>query len=556
MKKVKVWQKLLLGAALIGASTLWDAVPTKKASLEARVNTAIEETAEEIEQPAYGDTMIEATIGDASYLNPVLSSDSASGTVNGLVYNGLIKYDKNINLIGDLASSWEVSKDGLTITFHLRKNVKWHDGEPFTAEDVKFTYEKLVDPKVMTPYASDFERIKKLETPDPYTVKVIYKEPFSPALESWGMGIIPKHIFSNGDFNNHPANRKPIGTGPYKFVDWKTDERIVLEANPDYFEGRPYINRVMYRIIPDAAVEFLELKRGSVDSMGLTPDQYQREAISKKFLEKFNKFRYPSFGYTYFGFNLLNPLFKEKKVRQAIAYAINKQEIIDGILLGLGQECTGPFPPASWAYNHNVKKYEFNPEKAKKMLEECGWKDSNLDGILDKEGKNFEFTITTNQGNKTRELCAIMIQQRLHDVGIRAKVRILEWSSFIHQYIDNKKFDAVILGWSLGRDPDLYSIWHSSQTGNGQYNFASYKNPEVDKLLEEGRRIFDKEKRKGIYQKIHAILAEDQPYIFLYVPDALVVMHNRFHGIEVAPLGIGHNFIKWYVPKSQQKYTH
>jgi peptide/nickel transport system substrate-binding protein len=394
-----------------------------------------------------------------------------------------------------------------------------------------------------------------LEIVDPYTVKIIYKEPFSPGLESWGMGIIPQHIFEKGDFNNHPANRHPIGTGPYRFMEWKTDERIVLEANEDYFEGRPYIHRIIYRIVPDQAVQFLELRKETIDTMGLTPDQFQKEAVSKEFLDNFNKFRYPSFGYTYFGYNLKNPLFKDKRVRRAITYAINRQEIIDGILLGLGQISTGPFPPTSWAYNKTISVYEHNPEKAKKLLYNCGWQDRDGDGILDKDGRPFSFTLMTNQGNKMRQLCATIIQSNLKQVGIQVKIRILEWASLIHQYIDKKNFDAVILGWSLSRDPDQYSIWHSSQIKEGQYNFVSYSNPEVDRLLVEGRRTFDMEKRKKIYHKIHTILAEEQPYTFLYVADALPVVHKRFHGIEVAPAGIGYNFIKWYVPKDQQKYT-
>ncbi len=530
--------------------------------------------------PTYGDAYIEASIGDASYLNPVLAADSASGDINGLVYNGLVKYDKNIRLIGDLAESWEIRKNGLEIIFHLRKNVSWHDGKPFTAEDVKFTYEKLIDPKVKTPYSADYLLVKKLETPDPYTVKIIYKEPFAPALESWGMGIIPKHIFSakggsadsgggaSVDFNTHPANRQPIGTGPYKFKEWKTDEKIVLEANPDYFEDKkpgqqnrlyPYINRYVYRIIPDQAVQFLELRRESIDSMGLTPDQYK---AYPEFFKKYNKFRYPAFAYTYLGFNLKNPLFKEKKVRQAIAYAINKKEIIDGVLLGLGKAATGPFPPSSWAYNPAVKDLEYDPEKAKQLLAQCGWIDSDGDGWLEfrhegrgtRQPSKFEFILMTNQGNKARQLCAEIIQMHLKKIGIKVNIRILEWSAFIHQYIEKRNFDAVILGWSLSRDPDQYAIWHSSQKEPGKYNFVSYENLQIDRLLEEGRKTFNLGKRKKIYWRIHEILNEEQPYCFLYYPEALPVVHKRFRGPEVAPLGLGWNFVKWYVPKSQQKY--
>jgi len=508
------------------------------------------------EEPAYGDAIIEASIGDASILNPVLAFDSASGDINALVYNGLVKYDKDIKLVGDLARSWDISKDGLVITFALRKGVKWHDGVEFTSADVKFTYERLIDPKVRTPFSSDYEKVKTLETPDKYTVKVIYKEPFAPGLESWGIGIVPKHIFEKRDFNSNPFNRKPVGTGPYIFKEWITDEKIVLEANPDYFEGRPYISRYVYRIIPDQSVQFSELKKGTIDSMGLNSYQYATESQTLSTRYRVNIYRHPSINsYTYLGYNLLNPLFQDKKVRQAIAYAINKKDIVRGVLQGFGKPITGPYPPTFWAYNPNAREYNYNPDRARRILNSAGWKDTDGDGILDKDGRPFKFTIITNQGNKERELCATIIQQNLKNIGIDAEIRILEWSTFVNEYIDKKKFDAVILGWNLSMDPDQYLIWHSSQIQKERSpNFISYSNKEVDRLLEEGRRTFNLEKRKKIYHKFHSILAEEQPYCFLYVRDAFPAIHSRFRGIKVEPIGIGYNFIKWYVPRSQQKY--
>lgn len=501
--------------------------------------------------PEYGDMYAASSIGDATYLNPILATDSASSDINSLVYNGLVKYDKDIRLVGDLAESWVISPDGLVITFKLRQNVKWHDGEPFTSEDVKFTYERLIDPNVRTPYGSDYLLVKELKALDPYTVRVTYKEPFAPALESWGMGIVPKHIYEKGDFNENPANRKPIGTGPFMFREWKTDEKIVLDANPDYFEGKPYISRYVYRIIPDQSVQFLELRNQSVDEMALTPDQWK---AYPEFFEHYNKFRYPSFSYSYLAFNLANPVFSDKRFRRAVAHAIDKRDIINGVLLGMGKAATGPFPPQSWAYDPDVKDYEYDPEKAKQLLAEIGWKDEDGDGYLEKNGKKLDFTIMTNQGNKMRSLSAEIIQSHLKKIGMKCEVRIVEWSTFIHKFVDMKNFDAVILGWNLARDPDQYSIWNSKQTGPGQYNFISYNNPDVDALLDKGRRTFDAEKRKEIYRKMHRILAEDLPYVFLYYPEAMPVVHKRFLGPEVAPAGIGWNFYKWYAPKGQQKY--
>lgn len=506
---------------------------------------------QEESRPVTGDTYVEASLGDPSRLNPLLASDSASGSVNGYLFNGLVKYDQDLKLVGDLAESWEVRRGGLEILFHLRKNVSWHDGVAFTANDVVFTYQRLIDPKVMTPYGSDFALVKSVTAVDPWTVRVVYKEPFAPALESWGIGMVPQHVFEKGDFNTNPANRAPVGTGPYKFQLLKTDEKAVLVANEAYFEGRPFIDRVVIRVIPDGSVQFLELRNQSIDSMGLTPDQY---IAYDSFFKHHQKFRYPSFSYTFFGFNLQRDLFKDLRVRQALALALDKREIINGVLLGYGRSATGPFPPSSWAFDPTVPELPFDPARAKTLLADAGWRDTDGDGLLDKDGKPFSFTVITNQGNKIREQTAVILQSHFARVGLKMEVRILEWSSFIHDFVDKGNFDAIILGWNLGRDPDQYLIWHSSQRGEGRYNFIGYQNPVADHLWEEGRRTFDQAKRQEIYRKLHRLLADDLPYIFLYHPEALPTVHKRFHNVIVAPAGIGWNFREWFAPTSQQRY--
>ncbi|MCX5822875.1 MAG: peptide-binding protein [Deltaproteobacteria bacterium] len=503
--------------------------------------------------PAYGDIMVEGSIGDASNLIPLLASDSTSHEIAGLVFNGLIKYDKDIRIVGDLAESWEISKDGLVITFHLRKGVRWHDGRPFTAADVLYTYQVTVDPKTPTAYAGDFLKVKKAEVLDDWTFRATYDKPFAPALMSWSVGILPKHLLAGNEITTSPLGRRPIGTGPYKFKEWVTGQKIVLVSNPDYFEGRPYIDGYIMRIIPDTATMFLELRANGIDRMGLTPLQYTRQTENKLFRENFNKYRYLSFAYTYMGYNLKNPLFADKRVRQAIAYAVNRVEMIDGVLLGLGKPATGPYKPGTWAYNPNVRAYPYDPAKAKALLAEVGWKDLNGDGVLEKEGRPFAFEIITNQGNEIRAKCAEIIQRRLAEVGIQVKIRVVEWAAFVKDFINKRKFDATILGWTIPMEPDLYDVWHSSKTGPEELNFISYKNGEVDALIEKGRETFDQSVRKRCYDRIQEILAEEQPYLFLYVPDALPIIHARFRGVEVAPLGIGHNFIKWYVPKAEQK---
>lgn len=492
-------------------------------------------------------------LADAKRLLPLLASDSASGEISGLVFNGLTKYNKDIKITGDLAESWEVGNDGLQIIFHLRKGVKWHDGVEFTADDVIFTYNTVTDPKVPTPYGSNYGPVRDVGIIDKYTVKVTYKEAYAPALESWGMGIIPMHVLDGKDIKEEKFNRNPVGTGPYKLKEWVTGQKIVLEAFDGYFEGRPNINKLIARVIPDTATMFLELKFGGIDYMGLTPPQYKLQSGKKVFNKYFQKFRYPAFGYTYLGYNLSDTRFADKQVRKAITHAINKQDIIDGVLLGYGTPCTGPFPPESWAYNPNVKDIEYNPEKAKNILREAGWM-MGKDNILYKDGKPFRFTVLINQGNEVRSKAAQIIKENLKKVGIEMDIKVLEWQAMLHEFIDKKRFEAVIMGWSLSRDPDIYDIWHSSKTKEGEFNFISYKNGEVDRLLLEGRSTFDFEKRKTTYNRIHRILADDQPVTFLFVPDALPVLHKRFRGVEKAPIGIWHDFIHWHVPKDKAEW--
>ena len=503
-------------------------------------------------EPAHGDILVEGSIGDASNLIPLLASDSTSHEIAGLVFNGLIKYDKDVHIVGDLAESWEISRDGLVITFHLRKGVRWHDGKPFTAHDVLYTYQVTVDPKTPTAYAGDFLKVKKAEVLDDHTFRATYDRPFAPALMSWSVGILPRHLLEGRDITTSPLGRHPIGTGPYRFKEWVAGQKIVLVSNPDYFEGRPYIDGYILRIIPDTATMFLELRANGIDRMGLTPLQFTRQTENNLFRENYRKYRYLSFAYTYMGYNLKNPLFADKRVRQALAHAVNREEIIDGVLLGLGKPATGPYKPGTWAHNPNVRTYPHDPEKAKALLAEAGWRRTD-GGFLEKDGKPFEFEIITNQGNEIRAKCAEIIQRRLAEIGIRVKIRVIEWAAFVNDFINKRKFDATILGWTIPMEPDLYDVWHSSKTGPQELNFVSFRNDEVDALIVRARETFDQPLRKQCYDRIQEILAEEQPYLFLYVPDALPILHARFRGVEVAPLGIGWNFIRWYVPKAEQK---
>lgn len=506
------------------------------------------------EAPVAGDALVVGSIGDASRLLPLLASDSASGDIAGLLFNGLLKYNERLEIVGDLAESWHVSEDGLTFTFTLRPHVRWHDGAPVTAADVRFTYEKLIDPAVRTPYSSSYELVESLEVLDERTVRVRYREPFAPALESWMMGIIPRHLLAGEDLNTTPFLRRPVGHGPFRFVRWKTGELIELAANPDYFEHRPHLDRYLYRIIPDNATMLLELLTGGVDLMSLSPLQYRRQTETPYVRRAYRKFHYPSFGFTYIGYNLSDRRFQDVRVRRAMDLAIDKRALIDGVLYGLGSPATGPYPKESWAYDPTIQASPYEVGQATRLLAEAGWVDRDGDGWLDREGQPFRFTLITNQGNEVRRQVAELVQQQLKVVGIEVRLRIIEWSTFVHEFIDKRRFEAVLLGWSLSRDPDLYDLFHSSKTREGEYNFVGYANPEVDALLEAGRRTFDHGARQRIYREVHRRLAEDAPYTFLFVPEALPIVAARLRNIAPTPIGIGYNLIDWYVPIAEQRY--
>jgi peptide/nickel transport system substrate-binding protein len=541
---------LLVGLALGGCGSEADSAVDRTAGQSAA-------------KPAYGDTFIDALTGNISGLIPNILTDSSSFEVGSLIYSGLVTRDKDLNIIGELAESWEFSRDCLDLTFRLRRNVRWHDGRPFTADDVVFTYETMVNPKTPTAYREDFRAVDKVEAVDPHTLHVRYKRPHAKALQSWGIWILPRHVLESyvreGRLREAPQNRSnPIGTGPYRFSEWKPGEKVVLVANLDYFEGRPYLSRIVYRIIPSQATIFLELKAKGIDSAGpggLTALQFKRQADFPAFRKAYNKFQYQDNSYTYLGFNLSDPRFADRRVRQAFAHAINKRELIDGVRLGLGREATGPYKPGTWAYNPNVRSYPYDMDKARELLAAAGWRHRNADGILVKDGQPFTFVLRTNQGNDERRKVAEIVQASLKDLGVRVDIQVIEWASFLKEYIKKKRFEAIILGWGIGLDPDQYEVWHSSKSGPDDLNRIGYANPEADEMLEKGRASCVEAERKKYYDRFQEILAEDQPIIFLFFRDALPVVSSRIRGIVPAPSGIRYNFHEWYVPQPLQRYT-
>jgi len=502
-----------------------------------------------------GGEIINAMIGEPSNLVAMIAGDSASSAIAANIFNTLIKYDENLNHAPELASQWIISDDQKTITFKLKENLFWADGTPLTSDDVLFTWRLVTDPNTRTPYASDYLLVKDAQTPNKQTFTVTYEQNYAPALDTWAsLQILPKHVLKDEDINNTFFSRKPTGSGYYQLDQWINGQQVTLKRNKNSTQGQALIEKLTSRIIPDTSSQFLELIADNIDLMNINPIQYQRVFPSREDLkQKIGLYKELGNGYTYLGFNLKQAPFNDPKVRQAMNYAINKEEIIKGVLLGLGEAIASPYKPGTRWNNESLSPYPYDPSKALALLKEAGY-ERNPAGILVKDGKPFEFEILTNQ-NKQREMTAVLVQRRLKEIGIDVKIRVLEWASFINRFIKTGDFKAVVLGWSLSLDPDQFNIWHSSQQGPGQFNFVGYENPRVDELLELGRRELDNDKREEIYHEFSKLLLEDSPIVYLYAGYGLSAINKRIQGIKkpAPPAGIYQNSYEWFIPQSLRR---
>ena len=470
-------------------------------------------------------------------LNPIIASDSASSDITQWLFNGLLKYDKDGNITTDLASSYYF-EDELTLIIKIKKGIKWHDGVELSADDVVFTYETIMNKKVFTPRKSNYTEIKSVEKIDKYTIKITHKRPYFKALVAWMIEIIPKHILKNEEnIMTSSFNKNPIGTGPYKIKKLKINQDVILYANEDYFEGKANIEKIRYKYLPDSNTSFLMLKQKRLDLGTLTPLQIDRQ-VNKQFKETYKIIEKPSFAYTYLGFNLRLEKFKNPKVREALSLGINRQEMVDILFFGHGRVCTGPNLPGSFAFNEEVKEVKQNINKAKKLLKEAGFDETHP----------FSFELVTNTGNETRINAAQIIQHQLSKIGVKVKIRVMEWQAFLNTVVHPRKFETVLLGWSLALMPDAKPLWHSSSDKLGGFNFVGYHNKKLDKLIEKASSTINMEELAKIYKRIFKIITDDNPYLFLYIPNSITVINSEIKNVKPAFIGITHNQNKWIKP--------
>lgn len=545
------------------------------------------------EIPISGDWLLQHFLSDPENLNPITSNDAGASNILGYIFESLMTRDpRTLELKPLIAEAGpEISEDKLQYTYRLRKDVKFQDGLPLTGEDVLFSIKVIKNPVVHAPFIRVYyASIVNVELLDPDTIRFTAKEPyFLNESVLGGIDILPKHYYDpegfldtvtvaelEGDWSakkdqvenfaeafNKNFNRNPLGSGPYIFDSWKTGEEVILKRNPDYWgtgqEGidQAYIDRFRFRIFNNYDAALVALKSQNLDRMGLQPLQYRRQTDSPKFRKNFEKVTYFSPSFTYVGWNNSHLIFGDQRVRNAMTHFVDRKQIIDTVLFGLGQVVDSPVYRFRPEYDETLYSHPFDPKKGLELLAEAGWSDHDGDGILDKtihgEKTDFRFELKFNSGNDVRKAIALIIQDELKKHGIDARVRQLDWTIYLND-VKNHKFDAIILGWAMSvNPPDGFQIWHSSQAENKGSNAISFKNSEVDKILENYRREFDPEKRKAMYQRFQKILNEEQPYTFLYMPKSAVAYHKRFRNTEVLPIG-GQIPSQWWVPGPLQKY--
>jgi ABC-type transport system substrate-binding protein len=434
------------------------------------------------------------------------------------------------------------------LVFHLRPDVKFHDGHVLDAGDVRFTYEAIMDPKNLSPRISDYEPVKSVEAIDPLTVRIVYKRLYSPAFGTWGMGVLPEHLLNHEALRKEAVrrdrdpetfsmrdsefNRNPVGSGPFVFEEWRSDQYITLSRFEHYWEGAPNYNRYVYRIIPDLITQEMEFYAGTVDTYSVRPHQVSRLQQD----DRYQSFSGLSFGYTFIGYNMRRAPFDDRRVRKALSMAVDVDKIIKYVLYGQGEKITGPFVKQTDYYNHEVKPVPYDPAGALRLLEEAGWR-KNSSGWLEKDGKRLQFTLITNSGNDLRKSIMTIVQDAWRQIGIDVRTDLLEWSVFIQERVDKADFDAIVLGWQMGIEPDLYQIWHSSQTNPHQLNFVGFSNPEADDLIVKIRQEYDHERQVEYSHRLHEIIAGEQPYTFLYVGKWTAVLDKRIVIKEVDEQG-------------------
>ncbi|MDO8748473.1 MAG: ABC transporter substrate-binding protein [Candidatus Omnitrophota bacterium] len=492
-----------------------------------------------------GGTLVWGVCQKPAPINPVLTTSTVSATIVQLVFNSLVRRNSQGEIAPDLAYSWDISSDGLVYTFYLRKGVRFHDGRELTAEDVKFTFDRIIDPEIRSPFRSAYEPVEDFKAAGKYAFQVRLKKPYAAFLSRMVRYIIPKHILEN---NSHP-----VGSGPFRFKQWTKDDRIILEANNDYYEGRPHLDRIEVKVYANSRDIWVAFMRQEVDFV-LFIEREDYEVVRND--PAFKAYAFAIDHYYALVYNLEDLFLSDMKVREALAYGVDRKGLIERAGFGYGLECAGPFHPQSLGFNPEVKPFEYNPQKAKELLAQAGFRDLNNDGILEKEGEELAVKVLIDSRNAIYERMAMVLRQQLQEIGIKIKIVFYDNNSLLNrEYLTKEKTQAHLTLLFGGLDPaQKSSIW--SYTRKKEDNrLWPYKNEEVEKLFVLGESVLDNKDRKEIYQWIHKIIYQEQPVCFLYYPFMFHALSDKFANAEdFFTLNMPHYTMKdWYIKTDTKK---
>ncbi len=496
--------------------------------------------------------------GRPATLDPITSNEMISVRITELVFNGLVAIDEKQEIVPDLAERWEASKDGRTYTFFLRQDVTWHpkEGEearPFTADDVVFTHNIMMHPKTITPLKVRYEFIEKVEKLGDHAVQFTLKRPILNALAKFSFKVIPKHGPSNPLYlsREDPFVQRPIGTGPYILRNITADREVILVANEKYFRGRPHIDKFIAKPFADQNIMSQALMFNAIDMIVLVNPRDLPEIQGDK---RFVLQPYNALSYAFFGYNLRNPLLADKRVRRAFAHAVNREEMLEAFFNKQGTIISGPFAPGSWAYNLDVQPLPYNPQRAIALLNEAGFAPGS-DGVMQKDGKKLSLSLKVPIEKESEAVKRVVLafQNYLKNVGVAVRVEFKEWQAWKEDVFHEHEFDIILASWVFDDSADISSLFHSAEIGAWKNNFGGYSNPEVDSLIVESKLTLDHEKRRTINRKLHALLADEAPYTFLWTLTNYSGYHKKVRRVAIHPYKFFSFADEWFVPESERK---
>jgi len=516
-----------------------------------------EEPKENIEeQPVDGGRIVLGIEGNINTINPILVSQEGEEKISNIVFKGLVKLDKELNVVPDLAESWAVSDDGLEWTFLLKDGPKWSDGSPITSKDVVFTFNQIFDKKSDSSVSQKFQNLASFKALDDSRIVFKLFQPDAFFLNELTVGIIPFHIFEGEEIEVEELKTLKLGNGPFKVSKWDTVlKEIILEKNEKYYDKIPYIDEIVFKIFPDKESQKSAFKAGEIDVVEIENE----DSLLYQHMDNVKIYRFPNMYYEFIALNLKKNifLFQDIRVRQALLYGIDRDKIQKDILSNKGIIVNSPVLPYSWAYNGNLESYPYDPKKALLLLQEAGWEFSEADGFLYNINPNtgrkikFEFKLIVNEENNTRIQVAELIKQNLKELGIGVEVISKPWDE-VKKHIEKKDFDAVFLAWKLDMTPDIQFAFHSNEINKG-YNFVSYSNPDIDEISLAVRRTMDLKERKELLFKGQKIINNELPYLFLYTKDRILAVKSQINGISPGPNSFFEDIEYWWTTEGLEK---